>query len=310
MKAPVPNYPFTVSADIDLDARLTVPTVPGDADVVVREGPVPSTLGDNDAEFGFEIGVGEVLLRVPDGSALHIREGREIIYRRGPETTDRDLSLFIHGTAWGVLCYQRGLIVIHASGNIVDGQITAFSGFSGSGKSTFAANLALKGFPFFTDDTLVFDPSGPADRVICHAGQRRMKLWKDAIERTGTKPIERVRDAGDIDKHFVAPPLAEPEFSATLARLVVLHRARGNATTDNALERLRGPEALQALTSNLYRPQFAEEILGKKVLYSALKQLLEQVQIFRFTRLMTPENYEASFDYFIDELVCEEAASE
>ena len=131
------QFPFTISSDIDLGARVAAAMVERDPDVTIRAGDVPSSLEKVEEEgVSYQLKRGEFLLNVPDGSRLFVKDGRTITYSRGPETGDRDLTLFILGSAWGALCYQRGLLPLHASAVIRDGKVHAFTGQSGAGKST------------------------------------------------------------------------------------------------------------------------------------------------------------------------------
>ncbi len=204
------SFPFTISSDVPLGAQLSACSLETGADVIVREGIVPKKIEASIKGVAYQLRKGEALITIPDGSRLHVTNGSQITYQRGPQTGDRDIVLFILGTAWGALCYQRGLIPIHASGNIVNGQVVAFTGNSGAGKSTLAANLARRGYPFFSDDTLIFDPAlenaDGSGKAMCFAGQKQLKLWGDAIAATGTQALDPVRDFAAIDKHYTLPP--------------------------------------------------------------------------------------------------------
>lgn len=293
----MPSHPFTITSDLDLGAKISGALVARDADVSITEGDVPESIEATHSGAAFQLRAGEFLLLVPDGSRILVREGREIIYSKGPDAADQDIVLFVMGSAWGALCYQRDLIPIHASANLVDGKIVAFTGHSGAGKSTLAANLANHGCPFFTDDTLIFDPSAQGDGAMCFSGQKQLKLWRDAIDATGTDALAPVRVNKPIDKHYAQPPQASEITFAPLKTLFLLKRARGDATKANDIVRLHGGPALQAFRRNLYRPQYAEGLVGRKRLFTALKHLLEQVELFEYTRLTEPSNYEPGVEF-------------
>lgn len=296
------SFPFSIASDIDLGPRLTASQVDRDADVVIREGDVPQSIDAELEGVTYQLNKDELLLSVPDGTRMHVTGGREIVYSRGPEAGDRDVVLFVLGTAWGALCYQRGLIPIHASANLARGKIVAFTGHSGAGKSTLAANLALRGYPFFTDDTLIFDPSADGEGAICFAGQKQLKLWGDAIKSTGAEALDPVRDANAIDKFYAVPPGESELTVAPLSRLFLIRRTSGAATSPNVLRDISPSEAVQAIRRNLYRPHFAEVLLGRKPLFLALKKLLENVKVSEFERELGPDNYETAID-FISEAI-------
>lgn len=296
------TFPFTIATDVDLGPRLTASVVDGDADVAIREGEVPASIESELEGVAYQLRRGEFLLNVPDGSRLYVRDGQEIVYQRGPDTGDRDIVLFILGTAFGALCYQRGLIPIHASANVAQDGIVAFTGHSGAGKSTLAANLARRGYPFFTDDTLIFDPDDKGEGAVCFAGQKQLKLWRDAIKVTGAEQLDPVREAHAIDKHYAVPPQPSALEVAPLAKLFILKRARGDATEANSLRRFHGTDALSIIRRNLYRPHYAEALLGRKPLFLGLKRLLESVEVYEFVRKIGEENYEPALD-FISEAI-------
>jgi len=67
------------------------------------------------------------------------------------------VRLYLLGSAWGALCYQRDLLVLHASAVRVDGRAVAFCGRPGMGKSTLAAWLAESGHALVSDDLARFE---------------------------------------------------------------------------------------------------------------------------------------------------------
>ena len=291
------SFPFTIASDIDLGPRLTAAVVETDADVIIREGDVPKSIDAEAEGVTYQIRPGEFLLDIPGGSRMYVHAGKEIRYSRGPDAGDRDITLFLLGTAFGALCYQRGLIPIHASANVVEGEVVAFTGHSGAGKSTLAANLAQRGYPFFTDDTLIFDPGADRQQAICHAGQKQLKLWGDAIDTIGAEKLDSVRDGQVIDKYYAEPPIQSDLSVAPLAKLFVIRRARGDTREANSLNAMRGADALQVIRRNLYRPHFAEILLGRRPLFEALKQLLECVEVYEFTRRLGRDNYETAIEF-------------
>lgn len=56
--------------------------------------------------------------------------------------------------------FNRWMMMLHASGVLVDGQAVLFSAAAGSGKSTLAALLRSKGFGFLSDDFIGADEQG------------------------------------------------------------------------------------------------------------------------------------------------------
>ena len=103
----------------------------------------------------------EYYFHIPEAGAYRVRGGHEIIVTPAPKAGQRELRLFLLGSAWGALCCQRGFLSLHSSAIRVGDGAVAFCGSSGSGKSTAAAWLLNRGFLFAGDDLSRFDaPAG------------------------------------------------------------------------------------------------------------------------------------------------------
>src|SRR3954471_5329873 len=136
------------------------------------------------------------LLRVPHVGRFLIREGREIIVEPAQGASERNVRLFLLGSALGALLHQRGLLPLHANAIEMDGRAVAFSGHSGAGKSTIAAWFHDRGRRILTDDVCVigFDAGAAA---VAYPGIPRLRLWREALEASG-------RDAGGYSRSFDA----------------------------------------------------------------------------------------------------------
>jgi hypothetical protein len=285
-----PQLPFTVRADLDLGRRIGPYLVDRDADVEIRRGNVPQQLeGDGADGASYQIRGGRMLLRVPNGLRYLIEEGRRILYAGDAGADDPDLALFLLGSAWGALCYQRGLIPLHASAVAVDGAVHAFTGPSGAGKSTLAAALAARGRALFTDDVLILDPARLDPEPLCFTGQKELKLWQDAIDLTGAERGQPVRSAEGFEKYFARPLNETAAVSGRLANLVILGEDKVREGPN--IEPLSGGRAVTQLVASVYRPQFAQAIIGRRTLYEALARLVGRVRVHRFRRRFHADDF-------------------
>src|SRR5687768_4578943 len=126
---------------------------PGDPqaspDVVVRFGPVPC---EDEPKHGLVVlSEGEALLVVPGVGRYLMRAGREMIVEADAGSSERNLRLYLLGSAFAALLHQRGLLPLHANAIIVDGRVIAFMGHPGAGKSTMAAWFHDRGFGILSD---------------------------------------------------------------------------------------------------------------------------------------------------------------
>ena len=103
-----------------------------------------------------------VMLTVDGVGRYLVRGGAEILVDAAGGAAERDVRLFLLGSALGILCHQRGLLPLHANAVVANGAAYAFAGHSGAGKSTLAAHFAQAGYEILCDDVCVisFDEAG------------------------------------------------------------------------------------------------------------------------------------------------------
>ncbi len=291
--------PFTVESDLELGRRIAPYLVERGGDVVIRQGEVPESLEGEGAEGGaYQIRKNRVLIKVPEGPRYLIEDGRSIRYAYTAGNSDKEVALFLLGSAWGALCYQRGLIPLHASAIAIDGQVHAFTGYSGAGKSTLAAALAARGREFFTDDVLILDPAQLDPEPLCFTGQKDLKLWQDAIKLTGAERGAPVRSAEDFEKYYATPRHQSSAVSGRLANLFILAEEKNRQGPE--IEAVTGAHTVTKLVSSVYRPAFADAILGRRALYEGLKKLVGRVRLHRFRRRFDADHFASGVDFLDD----------
>ena len=92
--------------------------------VVVVAGPVDEHLvGATAAGPTFEVAPGRFLLRLPNGLRFLVADGSHVTYHRPPGLVSRDVALFLMGSVWAAVAYQRGLLPLHMSGIERDGAV-------------------------------------------------------------------------------------------------------------------------------------------------------------------------------------------
>jgi hypothetical protein len=131
-----------------------------------------------------------------------------------PGAVESDMRVFLFGIAFATLVHMRGLIPLHISAIQTPKGAVAFIGPSGAGKSTRVAELHFKhGWPIICDDVAVLHPTD--EQPLLHAGIKRIKLWKDAVERFGIDTTTLARDLTRADKfHLFAPEMFVTEACA------------------------------------------------------------------------------------------------
>jgi hypothetical protein len=257
----------------------------GEADVEVVFGEVPP--GDHPP--GYSATADGTLLAVPKVGRYLIRAGREIVVEPAEDASERNLRLFLLGSAIGALLHQRGLLPLHANAIDIGGRAVAFSGHSGAGKSTIAAWFHDRGYPILADDVCVigFDESG---RALAYPGIPRLRLWREALEASGRDAGAYDRSFDDMDKYDVPTANDSKLEPMPLAAIYLLRKADEGG--DAAIERLTGVEAVETLISNTYRGGYLRTIGRTAEHLAACLKVVRAVPVFRAARLWGFERFD------------------
>ena len=255
------------------------------ADVAVVFGKVPP----GDYPPGYSATPDGTMLAVTKVGHYLIREGREIIVEPAEGASERNLRLFLLGSAMGALLHQRGLLPLHANAIDLGGRAVAFSGHSGAGKSTIAAWFHDRGYPILADDVCVigFDDSG---RAFAYPGIPRLRLWREALEASGRDAGAYDRSFDDMDKYDVPTETGSTQEPLPLAAIYLLRKAEEGG--DAALERLSGVDAVETLMSNTYRGGYLRAIGRTAEHLAACLRLVRAVPVFRAERLWGFERFD------------------
>lgn len=124
--------------------------------------------------------------RLDDGFALQhhdigrLRTGANRIAVSPEETADRkDIEWLVTNLGLRLVFIQRGNVVFHASGVVVDESLVAFTGPSGRGKSTLAAACYAADHTHHSDDLVPIVLSEPGEKRLVPPGPARMRVNDD-----------------------------------------------------------------------------------------------------------------------------------
>lgn len=107
--------------------------------------------------------------------------GKELII----DTTQKEedlVSLFALSEALGMILFQRGYFLLHASCVNINDKAVVFLGEPGAGKSTIAAAFAKAGFKILSDDMVCIDVQGKREINVIPSFPQ-IKVWKETAEK-------------------------------------------------------------------------------------------------------------------------------
>ena len=267
-------------------------------DVSIRLGRI--ALGEHPG--GYAVTADGTLLTVPKVGRYLIRHGDEILVEAAPGASERNLRLFLLGSAFGALLHQRGLLPLHANAIEVDGCAIAFSGHSGAGKSTLAAWFHDRGHRILADDVCVIG-FGDGGTPLAFPGIPRLRLWREALEASGRATAQYDRSFDDTDKYDVPTGGAssgvgssdrdssgeEAAVPLKLSAIYLLRQAEGESA---AITRLEGVDRVETLVSNTYRGGYLKAISRTGEHLAACLKVARAVPVFRAGRLWGFDRFE------------------
>jgi hypothetical protein len=255
---------------------------PGAPDIAIHLG----TIGGAPGAFGIEKDGDALTLTIPDIARYRVRGGNEILIDLCKGAPERNVRLYLLGSAFGALLHQRGSLPLHANAVEINGHAVAFMGASGAGKSTLAAWFHDHGHKVIADDICLV---GFDDQNTPHVapGLPRLRLWKEALEVMGrsTSGLKRSYVSDKFDKFDVPIAAHTAQSSDTVLDAVyVLDRADAFSVT-----RLSALEAAEAVFANTYRGAYLDQVDGHQAHWAAATELVRSVPIFRLSRIWSTD---------------------
>lgn len=230
----------------------------------------------------------------PEAGEYTIRSGREIIIKPLLSAKKREIRLFLLGTSWGVLNYQRGNTIFHAGAVKVRDQVMAFCGPAKSGKSTLTAWLVKKGYPMVSDDLCRFDVDSESKLVI-YPSFPRLKLWKDALKALEWDQKKLTRDHFRMDKYHLPQETIDPSSPLPVSKIFLLEWGPLNLT------RLAGLEAVKSLVSQAsYHSELLEPMGQVAAQWQRCVRVAKRVSVWKFTRPQGLSRMDETIQFLID----------
>jgi hypothetical protein len=274
-----------------IDTELALPgfaeAAGGPADVVVRFAAVPS--------LGQKLAVledGALQLEVADVGRYRIAGGREILIDPAPGASERNLRVYLLGSAFGALLHQRGLLPLHANAVEIAGSAVAFVGHSGAGKSTLAAWFMDRSYPVLCDDVCAVTLAEADCAPLVHPGVPRLRLWEDALARSGRDRAAFARSFDGQDKFDVPAGRPVEAGPRPLAACYLLERAAAGSES-GSVELLGSMDALEALVANTYRGGFARLLGGTERHLRLCMAVAKRVPVYRAARQWSIATFDA-----------------
>jgi hypothetical protein len=165
-----------------------------EADIYIQKGKLklpplePTSINRQGIEALFGGTTQEAYLRWSGIATLLAKDGTTLIVEPGSDNIDPQLlNLYILSEALGIILYQKGLFLLHASAIKIGEQVVIFAGTPGAGKSTTAAAFAQCGYTVLADDMVAMSLDS-AGKIMVYPAFSQIKIWPSAVKGLGYNP--------------------------------------------------------------------------------------------------------------------------
>lgn len=221
----------------------------------------------------------EFWLQVPDVARFLIRNGQEILIDPVEGVDEDSIRVFLLGSAFGALLFQRGYLVLHGNAIRIGDSCMVCVGQSGAGKSTLAAAFMQRGYSILADDVVPVDSE-------CRAipGFPRIKLWQDTADQFGidTSELRRIRPGMEKFNYPLLEQFADQPLPIRWVYILGSHQQPEFIFTP-----IRGMDRLGPLHNNTYRVRFLK---GMELKAEHLKLVGKLAGKIRLARIIRPEH--------------------
>jgi hypothetical protein len=226
--------------------------------------------------------------KTQDGRYLHLvyfdgtqfwldQEGRQIWATWPKSLTVEDVAGYLLGPVLGLLLRLRGVTCLHASAVAFGEQAVAFVGAAGTGKSTTAAALALRGHAVLSDDVVTLAEGNGSHFV--YPAYPYLSLWPESVESLYGSAEMLPRFSPNYDKRCLSLGKRELRFeerTLPLAAIYILGERRGDPAP--IMEEITPQRAFLALVANT----FATNAIGSSMRtkeFETLSRLVPSVRV-------------------------------
>ncbi len=294
---PYTAYNLTIHSEILLPELISQESNSAAAsDITIRLGDVPPDGLPEGLQLDPSLWVTptSLWLQVPRVARFLVQNGNEILIDPEPGIDEDSLRVFLLGSAFGALLFQRGHLVLHGNAIRIGDQCMICVGHSGAGKSTLAAGFMRRGYSVLADDVVPVDAE-------CRAlpGFPRIKLWQDVADQLeiSTNELRRIRP--DIEKYNL-PVASQAANEALPIRWIYI---LDNDHIDTVkVDPIQGMQRFLHLHANTYRVLFLNGMALKSEHLKLCGKLAGKTRLARITRPRTGFQLDAMIDTILADI--------
>ena len=194
------------------------------------------------------------------------------------------ISLFTVSEAIGLILFQRGLFLLHASAVQVGSEAWCFMGTPGAGKSTTAAAFIKAGCKLLSDDltAIGFDSDGLAQIIPAYP---QLKIWDKTVNGLDYAKVDMSPVSEGVNKFSYQPKADFPQEPVRLGAIFFLHKARNQKS-------LASLTAMQIPTETLKNFPLPTQLLTPEILRDHFRQSIQCSRSAQLWKKRRPEGFQ------------------
>jgi hypothetical protein len=215
-----------------------------------------------------------------------------------PHTTEADLiSLFTVSEALGLVLFQKGYFLLHASSVAIGDEAWCFMGNPGAGKSSTAAAFIKAGCRLLSDDltAITFDEDGLPVVIPAYP---QLKIWDRTVAGLGYNEDELEPVSEGVNKYSYKPKSEFSHKSVPLRKAFFLHKARNK----HAWQYLNATEIPTELLRNFPLPI---DLLDADKLKAHFMQSFQCAKAAEMIRKRRPEGF-SNLESWVEDCIREQ----
>jgi hypothetical protein len=229
------------------------------------------------------------LLRFPDlADFLVSADGKKIHCYPQPDTSLETIRHLFLDQVIPLLLSQWGKLVLHASAVAVPAGAIAFTGMTGTGKSTLTASFAEQGFALLTDDCLLLEERG--GELFATPSYPGLRLWDDVTSVLFKHEPSASQVAHYTDKKRLGVSNGWLRFCPDCVPLVRIYILPPPEVMSSANGLHISPLTPREAFSELIRYAFRLDITDRDRLREEFESLSRVVALPRYYRLVFPRD--------------------
>lgn len=266
-----------IASEVEFPELIPISTaVP---DVVIRIGEVPTELDEPRFKGARAQGQqGQFLLRM-DGVAnyllLQTKWGYLVHIDPEDAAPASEVRLFVLSSIIGAINHMAGMLPMHASGNIINGQGVIFAGKSGLGKSTLCAGLYKRGFSYLTDN-IASIALNELEQPRVFPAYQHVRLWQDSLQHFSSFGEKGQRARPALDKYDIVLDDGTNGQPVPLKTVYLLHHSLENSFN---IRTVYGRERFDYILHQTFRFKLLKAFGNEQEYFRVLEQVCKNTTV-------------------------------